>query len=175
MSNVYVIPATTTPVVKPTGVSASEVITDALQELIVQASEQPVEAVDMQTGIRYLNRMMAEFDSNGISLGFTVISNPADIVTVAAGAIGGIVFNLALRLAGTFDVQVSASLVSSARTGLEAMRKIGVTIQQTSFGGTLPVGSGNEGGAFGVDHFYDDITDKALTETDGDILLEDNT
>ena len=38
--------------------TAQQVINDALQEILVQASEQPIQTVDFQTARRYLNSMM---------------------------------------------------------------------------------------------------------------------
>ena len=54
--------------------TASTVIKDALQEILVQAQEQPIQAVDSSTAIRYMNRFMANLDAKGISLGYTVVS-----------------------------------------------------------------------------------------------------
>lgn len=175
MSNVYVIQAPTAATTTATGITVEEVVRDSLQEIIVQAEEQPIEAVNMQMAIRYLNRMMAEFEAQGIALGYTIVDNAGDIVTVPMGAIGGIVTNLAVRLAGMFDFQVSGSLVQAASNGLKAMRMLGVEIEPTAFGGTLPVGSGNESDGYDNEKFYPDIDSTILTEDNGNILLESGT
>jgi len=60
--------------------TAESVINDALQEILVQASEQSLQTVDFQTARRYLNRMMATSPYN--LLGFTVITNPSELVTI---------------------------------------------------------------------------------------------
>lgn len=137
--------------------TASDIVKDALQEILVQASEQSVQAVDFQTGIRYLNRMMLSFESpGGIRLGYTEVSNAADLITVPNGAIEGIIFNLALRLAPSYDITPSIDLKRNARTGLDAMRKLGLVFRETKFPDTLPIGSGNEvweNRVFG-DHFH---------------------
>ena len=155
--------------------TATVLIKKALQKILVQASEQPIESSEMSDAISELNDMMLELDADGIALGFTVITNPSDTITVPDGAIGGIASNLAIRLAPEYDEPISAGLFASAKSGMSAMRKLGVTIEQTSFGGTLPIGSGNEGDTFDDYHFYDEIPDSALTETNGNILLEDET
>lgn len=155
--------------------TANDIITDALQELIVQAAEQPVQAVDFQTGRRYLNRMMAGLDADGIALGYTVVTSPDDLVTVPDGAIQGIVFNLAILLATTYGVPVGQLLAIKADGGLKTMRNIAVTIQPTSYPCTLPIGSGNEGVNSTDDyHFYGCSEDEILTEQGGSILLEDS-
>lgn len=154
--------------------TASSVINDALQELIIQASEQAVQSVDFQTGIRYLNRMMASFDAQGISLGYTKVDNAADEITVPDGAIEGMIFNLALRLSTSYDIPVGPSLALNARDGLEAMRALSVEILPSSYPCTLPIGSGNEGEA-GDEHYYPCSADELLEEQGGAMLLEDET
>lgn len=155
--------------------TAQTIITSALQEILVQASEQPIEGDEFQDGVRYLNRMMAEFDAAGIALGYTKVSDPDDAITVPDGAINGMIFNLAIRLAQSYDAAVSQTLAIAANESLVAMRNIGVTMQQTQYGGTLPIGSGNEGDSYNWTHYYSGVSDDLLTETNGNILLEDDT
>ncbi len=152
--------------------TAESVINDALQEILVQASEQALEAVDFQTGRRYLNRMMATSPYN--LLGFTVITNPSDNVTVADGAIEGIVFNLAKRLLTSYDVQLTAELNMSAKDGLKSIRRITTDIQPTQFPSTLPIGSGN-GFVNPVSDYFSPSADELLTEGDGTMILESDT
>jgi len=154
--------------------TAQSIILDALQEILVQSSEQPLQAVDFQTGRRYLNRMMAIVPFNG--LGFTTINQPSDLVTVPDGANEGIVFNLAKRLLSTFDMPLTAELSQSASDGLQEIRRLTVSVQPTAFPCTLPIGSGNEQeNTFNNQHFYPCPDDEVLTERDGSILLESNT
>ena len=156
--------------------TAETVINDALQEIMVQASEQPIQAVDFQTARRYLNRMMTSFDAQGISLGYTTVTNPSDLITVPDGALEGVIFNLAKRLLATYDVPLSAELALNAKEGLDAMRALAVEIQPSQFPCTLPIGSGNESdGNWNDYHFYPCPEDEILTEQGGSILLETDT
>lgn len=156
--------------------TAASLITDALGEILVSAAEQSVEPVEMSTGIRYLNRMMASFATNGVALGFTVVTSPSSAITVADGAIDGMVANLALRLAPQFDVATTPELIAAAKDGYTAMLKIAVTITPTSFPCTLPIGSGNEQvDSFIGDKFYGCPDDTVLTEEGGNIQLESGT
>lgn len=154
--------------------TASSVIEDALTELLVQAQEQSIQAPDFQISIRYMNRMMATFAANGISLGYTIVSNPADVITIPDGAIEGLIFNLALRLAKQFEMPVSQGLFLNAAEGKQAMRKLAITIKPTKFPCTLPKGSGNEGD-FIDDKFFPCPEDSILTEAGGNISLESDT
>ena len=154
--------------------TAQSIIDDSLQAILVQASEQPIEPVDFQTARRYLNRMMATTPYN--NLGYTIVTQPNDPVTVADGAIEGIVFNLAVKMLATYDMPLTAELNQNAKDGLQEIRRIAVTVQPTAFPCTLPIGSGNEQeNTFNNNHFYPCPDNELLTEREGAILLESNT
>jgi hypothetical protein len=154
--------------------TAQSIINDSLQAILVQASEQSIEAVDFQTSRRYLNRMMATTPYN--NLGYTEVVSPDDVITVADGAIEGIVFNLAVKMLATYDMPLTAELNQNAKNGLKEIRRISVTVQPTSYPCTLPIGSGNEqNGTFSNQHFYPCTEDELLTEREGTILLESGT
>lgn len=154
--------------------TAQTLINDILQEMLVQASEQPIEPVDFQTARRYLNRMMAMTPYNG--LGYTDVTKPDDLITVPAGAIMGILKNATKFLLTTYDVTLTQTLISDAKDGLQEIRRIAVTVQPTAFPCTLPIGSGNEQeNTFNNNHFYPCPDNELLTERAGTILLESDT
>jgi len=152
--------------------TAESVINDALQEILVQASEQALQAVDFQTGRRYLNRMMATSPYN--LLGFTVVTSPADNITVVDEAIEGIIFNLAKRLLSSYDMTLTAELNISANDGLKTIRRITTNIQPTQFPSTLPIGSGNDL-INPVSDYFPPSAEELLTEGGGVMFLEDDT
>lgn len=152
--------------------TAESVINDALQEILVQASEQSLQAVDFQTGRRYLNRMMATSPYN--LLGFTVVTNPSDNITVPAGAISGMIFNLAESLLSSYDMTLTAELSRSAIKGLKEIRRITTNIQPTQFSSTLPIGSGNDL-INPVSDYFPPSPAELLTEGDGVMILESDT
>lgn len=125
--------------------TAADIIKDALTELTIQAQEQTVPAVDLATGIRYLNRMMQKYDADGVRLGYTLVTTGSDVLTTPQGAYDGMMFNLALRLANGFDVQVGQGLYSEARDGKRVLYKLGVSLGKSNFPSALPIGSGNSG------------------------------
>ena len=158
--------------------TASEIITDALIELLVQSSEQAIESAEMQSAIRYLNRMMSEWAARGMSLGFTNIVNPGDTVTVPDGALGAVVSNLAMKLAKQYDEPVTQDLLISAKDGIKAVLHLTVHQVPTSHPSTLPIGSGNENWGLnsGTDrNFYPEQDETAQTEAERNINLESDT
>ena len=158
--------------------TAGDIIRDALGEITVLGAEAPVEAVDAQAGIRYLNRMMAAFDADGIDLGYTEATSLASPITVPAGANAGMVSQLAVMLWDQFSngEMVPQTLLARAISGKDTMRNLAVTVGQTEYGDTLPIGSGNEGTYTSSSfHFYPDLQDQILAESTGSVGLEDST
>ena len=153
--------------------TANSVITDILQEILVQASEQETQSVDFQFVVRYMNRYMAQLAVT-TPLGYTVVTNAADPITIPDGAINGLIFNVALKIITSFDIAPGVALAENAREGLNAMRKIARNKVKTKHPSTLPLGSGNEWTGWN-DRFYPGEEETLLTETNGNILLEDNT
>ena len=161
--------------------TAEQVIKAALQEILVQASESPIQASEAQDALFYLNNMMAALAVDGISLGYTTLANLGDDLTVSDGAIEGIIANLAIRLHAQFTAMatvVKPDLAVRADNGLNTMRNIAFTgIGPSSFPSTLPIGSGNEDDTFGgcQRHFFPGESEAVLSEQGGFIALEDET
>lgn len=152
--------------------TAEELINDVLQEILVQAAEQSLEAVDFQTARRYLNRMMAMSPYN--LLGFTTITKPSEFVTIPDAAIIGVIKNLAEMLLSTYDMPITLELKTAAAMGLKEIRRITTDIQPTQFPSTLPMGSGND--IFNpVSDFFPASPEELLTEGDGVMILESDT
>lgn len=171
---VFIVPSTTAVVAKK-GTTAAELITDSLTKILVAARERPIQDGQMSEAIRYLNRMMAGFDARGIALGYTIIENEADEITVPIGALEGICANLSIRLAPIYNMRISQGLALEARDGMKAMLDIAVTSEPTCAPSILPVGSGNE--RYGHHHntFFHGKEAEILKEINGSILLESDT
>ena len=153
--------------------TAQVVVTDILQEILVQASEQPVESVDFQFVVRYMNRYMSQL-SIKTPLGYTVVTDPTDLITIPDGAMECLIFNVALRVMNSFDIAAGPMLAVNAKEALDTARKISRNLVSTKHPSTLPIGSGNEC-SFDSTHFYSGEETTILTEQNGSILLEDTT
>ena len=157
--------------------TAGEVIVDALQNLIIQASESDINADEAQTAIRFMNDYMASIAAYpGINLGYTVVSNLGDPVTIPEGAIRGLKANLAIALAPQYSVPLTQELLIASQAGQKAMLAISFKIRRTQYGSTLPRGSGNDTRTNGrTSPFYPGIADNINTEDNRNIDLETNT
>ena len=152
--------------------TAESLIKAALQEILVQASEQPIEAEEFQTAVQYLNEMMAMLASDGINLGYSDVTNASDVITIPNGALAPVRNLLAVELATQYDVPLNQLLIAKSERGLRILEKIAVQPSPTSYPSTLPIGSGNEDGYSNYDKFYDPDPDTIDTEQGGVIGLE---
>lgn len=157
--------------------TAAQVIRAILQEIIVQESEQDIEAPEAQDAIFAMNNYMTALDAQGVSLGYTIVQDLGDDITIPDGALQGLVMNVAMVVAGQFGAEVRNTTAQAARMGMDAMRKLGINLRAMDFPCTLPVGSGNDfpDSGFDGDHFFHCEDDEVLTEQGGSILLEENT
>ena len=158
--------------------TASTVILDALQLLLVQADEAEIEASEAQSAIRFLNRMMSRLDADGITLGYTEVSSLGDNITVPDGALEGLVTNLAVVLGPLFlapGETVPVDVRVSAVEGLKAMRRLATTLPDAQYPCRLPRGSGNTSHYIDSDNFYTCNDDQLITEISRDIIAEDDT
>jgi len=136
--------------------TAKTLINDILQEIFVQAAEQPTQAPDFQTALRYTNRYMQQLNADGVNLGWTNLVQETDVPTIPDGAILGVIYNVAFQLANQYDIEVSPVLAKNAADSMRVMEKLGTTIVTTQYPNTLPIGSGNEQYSDNLNHFYEE-------------------
>ena len=155
--------------------TAETVIKDALGLLQIRAEEEPLEQADAQVAIRTLNRMMARFQTKGISLGFTVITKISDPMTISDDALDGVTSNLAINLHPHFKSgEVTQTLASLANVGYDSLLDLCVDVGPSSYPDTLPVGSGNTNN-FQSSDFYPGYDEEIGAEIPSTIGLESNT
>lgn len=124
--------------------TVAQIARQALVAIKVQGAESELEGDDYEDFIFDINNYMAELESRGIDLGYTVVSGLSDEVTVPAGAVGGLVANMAIRVSPAYGGMISEALVASAETGMNTMRNLGMSIADSVYPSTLSVGVANE-------------------------------
>ena len=87
---------------------AGDVINDILLDLVVLGSDATMDPSETASTIRYINRFMTMIAAQGINLGFTKITSVDDTVTIADGAIIGLIKNVAKLIAPQFGAIVTA-------------------------------------------------------------------
>lgn len=156
-------------------VKTHEIVIDALETLIVQASEAPIEQSEAAAAIRALNDMMTQWEAIGINLGYTIVADMADVITVPLGAVLGIKSNLALYLAPKYNVQPTALMLKNASDSYQAVIDISTELASSEYPGNLPQGTGNNYPGYLDNTFYPDLENTILTETGGSVALEEDT
>jgi len=153
--------------------TASDVILDALKEILAIPSEADIGAYEAQAGIFYLNAMMQDFAINGINIGYTIINGLSDEMTVPNGALEPIVKNLAIEVSPIFKESItSIDLFEQASQGFKTLLEISIpTIANSPYPSTMPMGSGNDNGIWG-NTFYSGQPNQILTENNGYIAPE---
>ncbi len=148
---------------------AEDWIRDALQELGQQAAEQPLTADQIQTGIRYANRLMRA--KAPLGLGYTVISSASDEVTIPPYAEEWAVKALAVRLASQFAAYdgLGELKMDEMEAFKDVLRNTPVDISMSMPEG-LPIGSGND--QFCAPTFYPADPNLELTETGSYVEVE---
>jgi len=156
--------------------TVEQVAKASLQRILVQASEAPLEADEYADYIFALNNFMTALEAEGVSLGYTIVADLSDEVTIPAGALRGVIANMAVEVAPDYGGIVSEALVVAAKNGMTVMRLIGQRIVSSRFPSTLPIGSGNYNANSGDSgEFYADAEAEILAETTGAIGLETST
>lgn len=156
-------------------VKAGEIVTDAMEEIVVQADEAPIEQSEGRAAIRALNDMMLSYAAKGVNLGYTEVVSLADEITVPLGAIRWIKLQLAIELAPKYDVQINQLLLVKAKDAYQAVLNLTMDSLQSEYPSTLPRGSGNDYPDYSTSVFYPDQEGTILTETGGSIALEEDT
>jgi hypothetical protein len=152
-----------------------EILLGAFEDINVHADEDTLGASDARVGMQNINRLMAELDADGISLGFTNVDQLSDVVTIPAGAMNALISLLAFRLWPKYRTpELPSAIIGNAKRAVTILSKLGSSVGEALFPSTLPIGSGN--GSCLTSAFYSGNSDSTiLTEINGSVSLEDET
>lgn len=121
-----------------------EVIEDAFEEIGVKTAEVHLTSDETQSGLRRCNDMLTEWDDIGIITGYIPITNVDDTINVERNAIAAVKYNLAIRLAPSFQKPVGLALAAIASGTLKVLMASNTDLSQVAYPDSLPLGSGNE-------------------------------
>ena len=88
-----------------------EVVEDALEDITVKKAEVALTNDELQSGIRRLNDMLAQWNELGIIAGYNPVTNGDDTLELEPAAIAAAKAKLAIRLAPSFSKIVTPALV----------------------------------------------------------------
>lgn len=127
----------------------SEVIRDALLILRVVDADEAPEAKDAEDAIRALNLMMTTLEAEGLSLGWSPVSKPDDMMPVLPEAEEAITYLLATRLRTRYGVALDPDVFQMA---LDLLGNLRAQVASADYSRIsypdLPVGQGQPRGAW---------------------------
>lgn len=129
------------------GYSKRQFVTAAFEEIGLASYVFDLQPQDLETALRRLDAMMAEWNAKGIRLGYPLPSSPqfSDIDApseVPDSAYEAIITNLGIRLAPGFGKQLNPATLVTAKQGYNTLlsRAAIPTVQQLP--STMPAGAG---------------------------------
>tara|TARA_R110000764_G_scaffold111550_1_gene198314 strand:- start:1644 stop:2081 length:438 start_codon:yes stop_codon:yes gene_type:complete len=132
-----------------------EVVEDALEDITVKKAEVTLTNDELQSGIRRLNDMLAQWNELGIIAGYNPVTNGDDTLELEPAAIAAAKAKLAIRLAPSFSKIVTPALVENARETMEMLETANSHIGEIAYPDTLPTGSGNDCNSYDAgDRFF---------------------
>lgn len=155
--------------------NANELIRDALQDIGRVAAEQPITGDEGATAIRYLNNLM--YSKVHLGLGYTVVTNGSDTITTPAYAWEWMIKALAVRLAAQFgQLESYGAIKQDEKNAYSIVLSSTGRLSPPQLSGNVPYGSGNRDTGDGYSKkFYTETDDGVLTETNQQIIVEDDT
>jgi len=140
--------------------TALTLINDAFNDLEIKSAEVDLTTSEINTGIRYLNRIMVYFAASGLNVGFTKVVDKDAETDIPDWFEDAVVSHLAIRLAPGFGVQISPAIIIIAKEAITNARIRLMHLHAPTFPSTLPIGSGN---------YQGDNVKFFLDETEGDL------
>jgi len=118
-------------------------VQDAFEEIGVKKAEVDLTDDELQSGIRRANDLLTSWADIGYIVGYNPVLNGDDIVEVEASALGAAKYNLATRLAPSYQKPITIELASIAADTFNTLINSNIFIGEVAYPDTLPLGSGN--------------------------------
>lgn len=97
--------------------TVSKIVSRALRLIQVIDPSQTVKDQDMETGIEALNAMMQRWEADLLSLGWSPVASPQDVMPIPVEAEQAVAYCLAVTLAAEYGVTPMSSVIQMALSG----------------------------------------------------------
>lgn len=121
-----------------------EVVEDAMEDITVKKAEIALTDDELQSGIRRLNDMLAQWNELGIIVGYNPVTNGDDVLELEPSAIAAAKAKLAIKLAPSYSKPITSALAENAREAMDMLAAANAHIGEIAYPDTLPIGSGNQ-------------------------------
>lgn len=130
----------------------------------------------LESALKKLDAMMAEWNGLGLRLSYPLPSNPDsssldENSTVPDFANSAVISNLAIRIAPSFGKIASDETKRTALSSLQVVYSRFSTPSERRFPNTLPVGSGNKPWVAGNDNYFPRPSNEVAVGNDSDLEL----
>lgn len=88
-------------------ITALTMVTDAFRKANIIDQLQAPSAEQTVAGIRMLNQMLADWEVDGIRLGWLPVTAPSDVLSLDAADERGVLHNLAVEICGDYGIEPS--------------------------------------------------------------------
>lgn len=158
------------------GWTKRQFILQAFEEIGIASYAFDVQPEQMQSALRRLDAMMADWNGKGIRLGYPIPLDPEssdldDQSLVPDRANEAIITNLAVRIAPAYGATVSAETKAVAHNSYGTLLSVAAFPQEQQYPGTLPVGAGNKYWRSSHSPFSHQPEDPLLIGPDGPLEL----
>ena len=120
------------------------IVQDAFEEIGVKTAEVELTGDELQSGIRRCNDMLLEWADANITAGYNEVLNGDDVVEIDRNAIAAVKYNLAVRLAPSYQKTIGIALATLASDTLDRLMASTTDLSNIAYPDTLPFGSGNQ-------------------------------
>lgn len=156
------------------GYSKLQFVQAAFEEIGLAAYVFDLQPQQIESALRRLDAMMADWNGKGIRLAYPIPSSPENSninaeTGVPDSANEAIITNLAIRLAPSYGKQVMPQTQTVARNAYQTLLSRATTPAEQQMPGTMPAGAGNKPWRLYDDPFLRRPQEGVLAGQDGDI------
>jgi len=156
------------------GYSKRQFVEAAFEEIGLAAYAFDLQPDQLESALRRLDSMMADWNGKGIRLAYPLPGSPEDSDISAESEVPdsaneAIITNLAVKIAPSYGKQLMPETKIAARNAYQTLLSRAVMPQEKQFPGTLPLGQGNKPWRVYDDEFARPPVDHVLAGQDGPI------
>jgi len=156
------------------GYSKLQFVQAAFEEIGLAAYVFDLQPQQIESALRRLDAMMADWNGKGIRLAYPIPSSPENSninaeTGVPDSANEAIITNLAIRLAPSYGKQVMPQTQTTARNAYQTLLSRATMPPEQQLPGTMPAGAGNKPWRLYDDPFLRRPEEGVLAGQDGDI------
>lgn len=131
------------------GYSKRQFVTAALEEIGLASYVFDLQPEQLESALRRLDAMLAEWNGKGIRLGYPLPGSPQDSdldepSNVPDSANEAIITNLAIRIAPSYGKQLMTETKTTAKNSYNTLLQRATMPMEQQLPGTMPLGAGNK-------------------------------